>query len=107
MTLASIHEEAGVNVDDATATALDNLIFDYQSAATAAKAAKMRQDAIGDQIKKLMDAKALERFVGTTGTAIYKAQTRERVNSKALKAEMPAIHAKYVIYSEAKPLQVR
>ena len=52
-------------------------------------------DGLKDQLKKYMTENGLETLTGDEHKAIYKAVESTRLDSKALKAELPEIAARY------------
>jgi len=52
-------------------------------------------DGLKDQLKQYMTANNLETLTGDEHKAIYKAVESSRVDTKALKAELPEIAARY------------
>lgn len=59
-------------------------------------------DGLRDQLKQVMLERGVDTLIGTQHKACYKAVTSSRIDTKALKQELPDIAAKYSKTTETK-----
>lgn len=59
-------------------------------------------DSLKDSLKKYMDEKGLDNIAGNEHKASYKAVTSSRIDTTALKRDMPEIAAKYTKTTETR-----
>lgn len=52
-------------------------------------------DGLKDQLKEIMQAQGVDTLTGTEHKATYKAVTNSRIDTSALKRDMPAVAAQY------------
>lgn len=52
-------------------------------------------DGLKDQLKEIMQAQGVDTLTGTEHKATYKAVTSSRIDTSALKRDMPAVAAQY------------
>ena len=52
-------------------------------------------DGLKDQLKQIMQAQGVDTLTGTEHKATYKAVTSSRIDTSALKKDMPAVAAQY------------
>lgn len=59
-------------------------------------------DGLRDQLKKVMQERGVDTLIGTQHKACYKAVTSSRIDTKALKQDLPDVAAKYSKTTETK-----
>lgn len=59
-------------------------------------------DGLRDQLKQVMQERGVDTLIGTQHKACYKAVASSRIDTKALKQELPDIAAKYSKTTETK-----
>lgn len=59
-------------------------------------------DGLRDQLKQVMQERGVDTLIGTQHKACYKAVTSSRIDTKALKQELPEVAAKYSKTTETK-----
>lgn len=59
-------------------------------------------EGLRDQLKQVMQERGVDTLIGTQHKACYKAVTSSRIDTKALKQELPDIAAKYSKTTETK-----